>query len=442
MNDATLSPLQIQAMAQAAREASRHLATTPGTRRSAVLLRLADLLEAQMPALLAANAEDVAAAGDSLPPATLQRLRLDEAKIAAMAQGVRAVAALPDPLHRVQLRRQLDEGLELTRVACPLGVLCVVFEARPDALIQISALALKSGNAVLLKGGREAARSNAALLAAVRQALAEEGLPEDAVQGLPDRGAVAALLQRPDLVDLLIPRGSRELVLSLQAATRIPVLGHADGICHMYLDAAADTAMAVALVRDAKLQYPAACNAVETVLIHRRAAARLLPALAADLAPRGVELRGCAACRELEPSLGVATDADWDAEYGAPILALKVVEDLDGALAHIRAHGSGHTEAIVTEDPRAAARFLTEVDAAGVFHNASTRFADGFRYGFGAEVGISTGRIHARGPVGLEGLLSYRYLLLGHGHRVEDYSGPAARPFRHRDMGGDLGTGP
>jgi glutamate-5-semialdehyde dehydrogenase len=441
MSDATLSPLQIQAMAQAAREASRHLATTPGTRRSAVLVGLADLLEAQIPALLAANAEDVAAAGDSLPPATLQRLRLDEAKVAAMAQGVRAVAALPDPLHRVQLHRQLDEGLELTRVACPLGVLCVVFEARPDALIQISALALKSGNAVLLKGGREAARSNAVLLAAVRRALAEEGLPEDAVQGLPDREAVAALLQRPDLVDLVIPRGSRELVLSLQAATRIPVLGHADGICHMYLDAAADTGMAVALVRDAKLQYPAACNAVETVLIHRRAAARLLPALAADLAPRGVELRGCAACRELEPGLGVATEADWDAEYGAPILALKVVEDLDGALAHIRAHGSGHTEAIVTEDPRAAARFLAEVDAAGVFHNASTRFADGFRYGFGAEVGISTGRIHARGPVGLEGLLSYRYLLLGHGHRVEDYSGSAARPFRHRDLGGDLGAG-
>lgn len=435
MNDATLSPLQIQAMAQAAREASRRLATTPGALRSAVLRRLAGRLETQASALLAANAEDVHAAGDTLPPATLQRLKLDEAKLAAMAQGVRAVADLPDPLHRVQLRRQLDEGLELTRVACPLGVLCVVFESRPDALIQISALALKSGNAVLLKGGREAARSNATLLAAVRQALAEEGLPEDAVQGLPDREAVAALLQRPDLVDLVIPRGSRELVLSLQAATRIPVLGHADGICHMYLDAAADPAMAVALVRDAKLQYPAACNAVETVLIHRRAAARLLPALVADLAPRGVELRGCAACRELEPALAEATDADWDTEYGAPILALKIVENLDEALAHIRAHGSGHTEAIVTEDHAAASRFLAEVDAAGVFHNASTRFADGFRYGFGAEVGISTGRIHARGPVGLEGLLSYRYLLLGHGHKVEDYSGPAARPFRHRDLG-------
>jgi len=301
-------------------------------------------------------------------------------------------------------------------------------------LIQISALALKSGNAVLLKGGSEARHSNAALLAAVQAALRETGLPDAAVQGLPDRAAVAALLQRPDLVDLVIPRGSRELVQSLQASTRIPVLGHADGVCHMVLDEAADTAMAVALVRDAKLQYPSACNAVETVLIHRKAAARLLPALVADLGPRGVALRGCAACRALVPAMGQATEADWDAEYGVPILAVKVVNDLDEALAHIRKHGSGHTEAIVTEDPEAAARFLAEVDAAGVFHNASTRFADGFRYGFGAEVGISTGRIHARGPVGIEGLLSYRYLLRGSGQRVEDYSGPTARPFQHLDL--------
>jgi len=423
-----------QAMAKAARSASRRLATTSSEQRREVLLRLADLLERGQDALLAANAEDVLAAEGTLDASTLERLKLDAAKVAAMVQGVHAVADLPDPLNRVQLRRQLDEGLVLTRVACPLGVLCVVFESRPDALIQISALALKSGNAVLLKGGSEARHSNAALLAAVQAALRETGLPDAAVQGLPDRAAVAALLQRPDLVDLVIPRGSRELVQSLQASTRIPVLGHADGVCHMVLDEAADTAMAVALVRDAKLQYPSACNAVETVLIHRKAAARLLPALVADLGPRGVALRGCAACRALVPAMGQATEADWDAEYGVPILAVKVVNDLDEALAHIRKHGSGHTEAIVTEDPEAAARFLAEVDAAGVFHNASTRFADGFRYGFGAEVGISTGRIHARGPVGIEGLLSYRYLLRGSGQRVEDYSGPAARPFQHLDL--------
>jgi glutamate-5-semialdehyde dehydrogenase len=434
MTPEALTSTQIQTMALAARSASRFMATTPSELRATVLIKLAEALERQAPALLAANAEDLRAAKDVLDAASLQRLVLDAEKLAAMAQGVRAVAALPDPLHRVQLRRQLDEGLELTRVACPLGVLCVIFESRPDALIQISALALKSGNAVLLKGGSEAMHSNAALLALVQQALRETGLPETAVQGLPDRAAVATLLQRPDLVDLVIPRGSNALVRSIQDATRIPVLGHSEGICHLYLDAAADTAMAVTLVRDAKLQYPSACNAVETVLIHRQAAARLLPALVADLLPRGVELRGCPACVELLPILAKATEADWDTEYGAPVLALKVVEDLDGALAHIRLHGSGHTEAIVTDDAAVAARFLAEVDAAGVFHNASTRFADGFRYGFGAEVGISTGRIHARGPVGIEGLLSYRYLLRGSGHRVEDYAGPSARSFMHLDL--------
>ena len=424
----------IQGLAQAAREASRRLATTSSEQRTTVLHRLADQLERRAATLLAANAEDVLAAADAIDASSIQRLKLDAAKLAAMIQGVRSVAALPDPLHRVQLRRELDAGLELTRVACPLGVLCVIFESRPDALIQISALALKSGNAVLLKGGSEASRSNAVLLDAVQDSLREGGLPEAAVQGLPDRAAVAALLQRPDLVDLVIPRGSNALVQSIQAATRIPVLGHAEGICHMVLDQAADTAMAVALVRDAKLQYPSACNAVETVLIHREAVDRLLPALVDDLCPRGVELRGCPACLGLVPDLQAATEADWDTEYGAPILALKVVADLDEALAHIRAHGSGHTEAIVTDNPEAAARFLAEVDAASVFHNASTRFADGFRYGFGAEVGISTGRIHARGPVGLEGLLSYRYLLRGSGQRVEDYSGPSARPFTHIDL--------
>ena len=438
MTSEPASTLEIQAMAQAARNASRQLAITTSEARTTVLHLLADHLERQAAQILAANAEDVLAAEGTVDASSLQRLKLDSAKLAAMVQGVRSVAALPDPLNRVQMRRELDEGLELTRVACPLGVLCVIFESRPDALIQISALALKSGNAVLLKGGSEARHSNAALLAAVQAALRETGLPEAAVQGLPDRAAVAALLQRPDLVDLVIPRGSNALVQSIQASTRIPVLGHAEGICHIFLDAAADTAMAVALVRDAKLQYPSACNAVETVLIHRQAAARLLPALVADLGPRGVELRGCPSCLALVPDLQAATEADWDTEYGTPILALKVVADLDEALAHISEHGSGHTEAIVTNDPKAAARFMAEVDAAGVFHNASTRFADGFRYGFGAEVGISTGRIHARGPVGIEGLLSYRYLLRGSGQRVEDYSGPSAKPFIHVDL--PLGT--
>jgi glutamate-5-semialdehyde dehydrogenase len=424
----------VRGQATAARAATRRLATTDTVTRNRVLATLVEGLLREEATILAANAQDVAAAQGSLSPSAFQRLKLDAAKLRDMAAGVRAVAALPDPLNVVSLHRELDAGLELSRVSCPLGVLGVVFESRPDALIQISALALKSGNAVLLKGGREARHSNAALLACVRSALRACGQPEAAVQGLEDRDSVEALLGLSDLVDLIIPRGSNALVQHIQASTRIPVLGHAEGICHVYLDAAADTAMAVALVRDAKLQYPSACNAAETVLIHAAAAPCLLPALAADLGAQGVELRGCERCRGLVPSLGVATEADWDTEYGEPILALKIVDDLDAALAHIAAHGSGHTEAIVTEDPEAAARFLAEVDAAGVFHNASTRFADGFRYGFGAEVGISTGRIHARGPVGLEGLLSHRYLLRGSGQRVEDYSGSGARPFTHRNL--------
>lgn len=424
----------IRPMAQAARAASRRLAVTDTATRDQALTTLADLLLVEEAAILAANEADLAAAKATLGASACQRLRLDRAKLHSMAEGVRAVAALPDPLNQVQLRRQLDDGLELTRVSCPLGVLGVVFESRPDALIQISALALKSGNAALLKGGREARHSNAALLHTIQEALRRTGLPVAAIQGLEDRASVEALLALNEWVDLVIPRGSKDLVKHIQSATRIPVLGHAEGVCHMYLDAFADTDMAVALVRDAKLQYPAACNAVETVLVHAAAAARLLPALTEDLQARKVELRGCERCCALVPGLGAATAADWDTEYGEPILALKVVADLEEALAHIRAHGSGHTEAIVTEDPAAAARFLAEVDAAGVYHNASTRFADGFRYGFGAEVGISTGRIHARGPVGLEGLLSYRYLLRGHGHRVENYTGPAARPFQHLDL--------
>ena len=424
----------VRTLALAAREATRRLAITETGTRNRILTTLAEFLLRDADPILAANERDLAAAKEVVSASVFQRLRLDGSKLQEMAAGVRAVAALPDPLNQVQLRRLLDDGLELTRVTCPLGVLGVVFESRPDALIQISALALKSGNAVLLKGGHEARQSNAALLAVVQEALKANGQPVAAVQGLEDRESVAALLSLDDLVDLVIPRGSNALVRHIQASTKIPVLGHAEGICHMYLDAAADTAMALALVRDAKLQYPSACNAVETVLIHAAAAPRLLPLLAADLRSRGVELRGCAACRALVPTLSPATEADWDTEYGEPILALKVVQDLDEALAHIRAHGSGHTEAIVTDDPRAAARFLAEVDAAGVFHNASTRFADGFRYGFGAEVGISTGRIHARGPVGLEGLLSHRYLLRGSGHQVETYSGPSARTFRHLDL--------
>ena len=429
----------VRAKARAARLASGLLGRAPAELRDGALLRMARALRAEPSRFLEANALDLGAAGallasGELEPAAFQRLKLDGAKVEEMARGLEALAALPDPLGRVDLRRLLDEGLLLERRTVPLGVLAVVFESRPDAAVQIGALAIKSGNAALLKGGREAARTVEALVGLLREALAASGLPAQALQLLQDRSEVDELLALDEEVDLVIPRGSSALVRSIKARTRIPVLGHAEGVCHLYLDAAADPAMAVALARDGKLQYPAACNAVETLLVHAGCAPALLPLIAADLAARGVELRGCPRCRALVPALGAATEADWDAEYGGPILAVKVVDDLDAALAHIRRHGSGHTEAIVTGDAGAARRFLEEVDAAGVYHNASTRFADGYRYGFGAEVGISTSRIHARGPVGLEGLVTVKYLLHGPGQCVSDYAGPEGRPFLHRDL--------
>jgi glutamate-5-semialdehyde dehydrogenase len=423
---------QIRIRARQARSASRLLAASPAEARNQALDRAAELLMERAGAVLQANAEDCAQAAD-LSPAAASRLKLDPVKLGEMARGLTAVAALADPLGRVRLHRLLDDGLELTQVTCPLGVLGVVFEARPDALLQIGSLAIKSGNAALLKGGREAARTNELLAEILRQSLAAAGLPEDAIQLLGGREDVEALLAMDDLVDLLIPRGSSALVRHIQAHTRIPVLGHAEGICHIYLDASADPAKAVAVVRDAKLQYPAACNAVETLLVHRDAAG-VLALVAEDLRAGGVELRGCPRARAILPWMLPATEADWDTEYGEPILSVRIVDSLDQAIAHIHAHGSGHTEAILTEDPEAAERFLAEVDAAGVYHNASTRFADGYRYGFGAEVGISTSRVHARGPVGLDGLLSSKYLLRGAGHRVADYTGAEPRSFLHRDL--------
>ncbi|MBI4913072.1 MAG: glutamate-5-semialdehyde dehydrogenase [Acidobacteria bacterium] len=427
---------KVREAAEDARAAAHALALLPGETRHGALQAVAAALEGWIPAILEANAADLADPEglSGLGPAGVQRLGLDAGKVAGMAAGVRAVAQLPDPLGRVRLRRRLDTGLELTQVTCPLGVLGVVFESRPDALVQISALALKSGNAALLKGGREATRSNRALMAAIQEGLAAAGLPGASLQLLEGRESVQALLGLDGLVDLVIPRGSKALVRAIQEGTRIPVLGHADGICHVFLDAGAEASMAEAIVLDAKTQYPAACNALETLLVHAGCAPALLPPLASRLQAAGVELRGCERSRALVPGMKPATEADWDTEHGELILGVRVVDSLTEAIAHIHAHGSGHTEAIVTEDSAAAERFLREVDAAGVYHNASTRFADGYRYGFGAEVGISTGKLHARGPVGLEGLVTTKYLLRGQGHRVGDYTGPGARPFLHEDL--------
>ncbi len=432
-------PSTIRGLAQAARTASHALAALPGPARSALLRDLAAALRepATRAALLAANAEDLAAASlalarGELESARYKRLGLDAGKLDGVAHGLDMLAAAPELLGRADLRRELDDGLVLERVPCPLGVLGVVFEARPDAVPQIAGLALKSGNAAVLKGGREALHSNRALVAVLHRILAAHGLDPACIAQLEQREELDELLAQRDLIDLVIARGGKAFVHHVQTHTQIPVMGHAEGVCHLYLHSSADPTMAAAIAVDAKTSYPAACNAIETLLYDADAGAALDACITA-LRAAGVELRACQATRGRHPALTPATDADWDAEYGAPILAIRQVADLEGALAHIAAHGSRHTEAIVAADRGAAERFLARVDAADVFHNASTRFADGYRFGLGAEVGISTGKLHARGPVGAEGLLTYRWLLRGSGQVASDY-GAGKRAFTHRDL--------
>ena len=433
------APCMVRAIAEAAGRAAHDLAASSSAARVAALHAVSDALVAATADVLQANAGDAADARQALAAGTMsastfQRLLLDARRLGDVAEQVRAVAAQPEPVGRVLAATLLDDGLELRRVACPIGVVAAVFESRPDAVTQISALTLRSANAVVLKPGREVRRTARALVAAIRAGLAAAGtLPADAVAMVDGRADVDVLLGLDDLVDLVVPRGSQALVRHVQTHTRIPVLGHAAGICHVYLDAAADHAMAVGLVLDGKVQYPAACNAVEVVLLHRSVASTLVAPVVAALRAHGVTIVGCEAARALAPvgSVEPADAADWRTEFGDLRLALRVVDDLDAAIAHVNEHGSHHTDAIVTEDPSAAAAFLARVDSASVFHNASTRFADGHRFGLGAELGIATGKLHARGPVGLDGLTTYQYLLHGTGQRVADYVGEGARAFVH-----------
>lgn len=415
------------------RAAQRRLGSAPAADRTAVLEGVARLMRARRTEILAANARDLARAEtEGLAPALLGRLGLTEAKLDGLLDGLAQLAARPDPVGLPLKRTKLDDGLVLTQVRSPLGVLLIIFESRPDAVIQIGSLAIRSGNGVLLKGGREARESNAALVGCLRDALAEAGLPADCVVGVEGREAVGELLEDDAHIDLVIPRGSGQLVKHIQESTRIPVLGHAEGVCHLYLDAAADPAMAAHLAADGKADYPSACNATETLLVHRDFLPKL-PPVAAALAARGVAVRADERSRPYFEGATAATAADWGTEYGDLTLAVRVVDDLDQALDHIARYGSAHTDAIVTADPAAARRFLDEVDSASVFYNASTRMADGYRYGLGAEVGVSTGRIHARGPVGVEGLLTTRWLLRGEGQGAGDY-GPGKRGFLHENL--------
>ena len=424
---------ELLARATAVRRAATGLAQTSDAERRGALLAMADALEADREAILAANRADLeAAATDGLAAPLVARLKLDAAKLDGAIEGVRQVAALEDPLGRRQLHTELDDGLVLERLSVPLGVVGVIFEARPDALMQIASLAIRSGNGALLKGGREASRSCAAIHAALQRGLAASSVNPQALELLTSRAESLAMLKLDGLVDLIIPRGSNQLVRFIQDHTRIPVLGHADGICHLYVDAAADLEQALRLALDSKTQYAAACNAIETLLVHCSVAPAFLERAVPAFAAAGVELRGDpAAC-----SLGIpqaANEHDWATEYSDLILSVRVVDDLEQALEHIRRYGSRHTDAICTTDPLAADRFLAGVDSAGVFLNCSTRFADGFRYGFGAEVGISTQTLPPRGPVGLEGLVTYRYRLRGQGHIAADYSS-GARAFSHRSL--------
>ncbi|MDF1502100.1 glutamate-5-semialdehyde dehydrogenase [Roseisolibacter sp. H3M3-2] len=430
----------VRALAERAKAASRTVAARPAASRAAALRAVPDLLLGARDALLSANAVDLADAREALAAgamsrSTYQRLVLDDRRLDEMAAQLRAVAAQPEPLGRVLRRTLLDDGLELRQVSCPIGVVAAIFEARPDAVTQIAALALRSGNAVVLKPGREVRRTARALVDAMHGALAAHGaVPCDAVAMVDDRAAVDVLLSLDDLVDLVVPRGSNALVRDVMARSRIPVLGHAEGVCHLYLDAAAEPEMALALAVDAKVQYPAACNAVEVVLVHRDVADALIPPLVARLRANGVTVGGCRRTRALVPDVLPAAPADWRTEWGDLRLTVGVVDDVDDAIAHVNAHGSHHTDAIVTSDAAAAEAFLARVDSACVFHNASTRFADGYRFGLGAELGIGTGKLHARGPVGLEGLTTYKHVLAGSGQRVADYVGPDARAFRHAPL--------
>lgn len=432
--------LPARLVAENTRKASRALAVTTADQRSAAIQAAADCVERYRARLLAANAQDLgdakAFATGEVSGATYERLRLSDKKIDEMARSMRAVAVLPDPIGRILQRTELDSGLVLEKLTCPLGVLAVIFEARPDAVTQISALALKSGNAVILKPGREVEKTALALAGIIGDAISRSGIPDGAVSMVLGREAVRELLDLTDLIDLAIPRGSKQLVEFVQANTRIPVLGHAEGVCHIYVDAAADLLMALDIVDDAKTDYPAACNAAETVLVHSSVAPAFLPRLAERMRAKGVKLRACEQTRALigDSSAEAIGEGEWHREYSDLVLAVRVVASVEEAIEHIQNYGSSHTETIVTEDHLTAEEFLRRVDAAGVFHNASTRFADGFRYGFGAEVGISTSKLHARGPVGLDGLTTYKYVLRGSGQVARDYQGPKARPFTHRPL--------
>ena len=432
---------------QKTRTAAIALAKLSQSVKNDALEAIAIALEQNAEVILTANQQDVTnAIAAQLPSPLIARLKLDANKLKSMVAGVRDVIRLDDPIGDRQIHRELDAGLILERFSCPLGVIGVIFEARPDAVTQIAALGIKSGNGVILKGGSEAVHSCEAIAKVMHDALDYlyqkkqketqkeiQAVSPNVVQLLTTRAETLAILKMDKLIDLIIPRGSNQFVRYIQENTHIPVLGHADGVCHLYVDVAADIHKAIVIAVDSKTQYPAACNAIETLLVHSAIASEFLPLALTALQERGVKLLGCDRTQQIIDILP-ATDTDWATDYCDLILSIKVIDSLEEAIAHITTYGSKHTEAIVTEDQAIADIFTSDIDAAGVYHNCSTRFADGFRYGFGAEVGISTNKMPPRGPVGLEGLVTYKYRLVGDGHIVSDYVGVNAKTFTHHDL--------
>ncbi len=410
-------------IAKNAKQASLKIAELDTNLKNQALIKIADTFETHKSEIFEANKKDLEEAENlvqtgEITKATFNRLKLDENKMRDMIQGVRDIANLEDPIGKKLFVRELDEGLVLNKVSCPIGVLGIIFEARPDVISQISSLAIKSSNAVILKGGKESKNTNKKILEIINSALDTiEGFPKNVIQQVFSRDDVAEMLKCDQYINLIIPRGGNKLVKYIKENTKIPVLGHANGICHIFVDKSADIDMASKIVIDAKTQYPSACNAVETLLIHKdfSKADELLASL------------------QLSEIKLVSNPEAWDIEYGDKILSYKFVNDIDEAIEHINTYGSGHTDCIITKDVQNAEKFMNNVDSAGVYLNASTRFADGFRYGFGAEVGISTNKTHARGPVGLEGLTIYKYKLLGNGHIVDDYA-KGIKQFHHKDL--------
>ncbi len=429
----------VQEMASAARNAARILAGLDTETKNRVLICMAEALESGASDIVTANKKDLEfSKKENIPGPLISRLIADENKIAGMAKGVRSVADLPDPVGNILGTTEMDQGLVVRRVSCPIGVIGAIFESRPDAVPQIASLCLKSGNAVILKGGREAQNSNKVIVDLLRGAIQKvPGVPVDAVQLIETRAEVLEMLQQERNIDLVVPRGSNEFVRYVQDNTKIPVLGHSEGICHVYIDEEADPQKAVTISLDAKLQYPAACNAMETLLIHEQIAPQILPQVVQGLKEKGVEVVGDRRACSLISDMEKASDEEWDTEYNDLKLSIRIVSDFEEAMDLINTHGSGHTDTIVTENRERAERFMNEVDSASVMWNASTRFADGFRFGLGAEIGISTNKTHARGPVGLEGLVIYKYKLFGNGQTVADYSGPDGKEFTHKPLADD-----